>query len=328
MKTTKQNLSINTSESFASNMQGFSQNKLIYILVGTYILGVSVFMLWHRAWVSIDQFFAIAIIIALVLGRVKAFFMDWVPVVVLYCSYEYLRGVAPLLNSYVNIWPMINIDRFLFGTIPTVTLQQSLYHPGILRWYDYVLVVFYMLHFITPVITGFYFWLTNRKLFKRYTLAFILLSYAGFVTYILFPAMPPWMAAQGGHIPPVQSITQQVMANFAQPLNLPSVYSFFRSNPVAAMPSLHCAYPTLIFLFLYNRFGKKAYIILPYVLGVWFATIYLGEHYFADVAAGIWYAYATYFVVMKPKTIKRWTIALHGRLPLRLAKAQVAEELA
>ncbi|MCL5969939.1 MAG: phosphatase PAP2 family protein [Patescibacteria group bacterium] len=272
-------------------------NKLIYVIPVVYIIAVSVYMLWHRAWVSPDQFFAVAIFATLLLGRMKQFIHDWVPVLLLLFGYEYLRGVIPILSVNPHIFPMINADQFLFGFIPTIKLQTVLFAENVNHWYDYLAVILYISHFIIPMVVAFLFWLYDRKTFKKYTTAFLTLSYLAFVTYIIFPAMPPWMASNLGYLPPLQKIMDQVFISFSHPISIPSVYRFFGANLVAAVPSLHAAYPWLIFLFAIKKLGKFALILLPYVLGVWFSVVYLGEHYVIDVVAGILYATLAYFII-------------------------------
>ncbi len=274
-----------------------SQNRILYILPIIYILVISIYMIWHRAWFSPDQFFAFAIIGTLFIGRIKQFLSDWTPVLLLLFGYEYLRGVVPFLTKHVNIWPMIRADELLFGYLPTIKLQAVLFDGITLHWYDYVSVILYISHFVIPMVIAFVFWIYDRKIFKAYTSAFLLLSYLAFFTFIIFPAMPPWMASNQGFIPPLKKIMDQVMASFAHPIDVPSVYRYFGANLVAAVPSLHAAYPWLIFIFLHKKFKAWAILALPYVFGVWFAVTYLGEHYAIDVIIGVAYACAAYLII-------------------------------
>ncbi len=271
--------------------------KLVYLLPLMYILAVSVYMIWHRAWFSPDQFFAFAILGTLFIGRTKQFLQDWIPVLLLLFGYEYLRGIVPYLTKYVNIWPMIRGDELLFGCLPTIKLQAVLFDGITLHWYDYVAVTLYISHFVIPWVIAFIFWMYDRKIFKEYTAAFLVLSYLAFFTFIIFPAMPPWMASNQGYIPPLKKIMDQVMASFAHPIDVPSVYRFFGANLVAAVPSLHAAYPWLIFIFILKKFRKLSVLAIPYVAGVWFAVVYLGEHYVVDVFAGFVYASGAYLLV-------------------------------
>lgn len=274
-----------------------SYNKLMYIIPIVYILAISIYMIWHRAWLSPDQFFAFAILATLFIGRVKQFLQDWIPVLLLLFGYEYLRGVIPMLAVRPHIYPMIYADTFLFGFIPTLKLQSTLFQNGVNRWYDYVAVTLYISHFVIPMVVAFLFWMFDRKHFKSFTSAFLVLSYLAFFTYIIFPAMPPWMASNLGYLPPLDKIMDQVLGSFAHPISVPSIYQFFGADLVAAVPSLHAAYPWLIFLFLHKKFGAWALVTLPYVLGVWFAVMYLGEHYAIDVIIGVVYASMAYLII-------------------------------
>ena len=272
--------------------------KTMLLIPILYMIGVSIYMISHRAWFSPDQFFMVAFIaVILIGGRTKQFLWDWIPVLLLLFGYEYLRGLAPILIKSPNIWPMIRADQFMFGFIPSIKLQELLYSPHSLRWYDYMAVILYVSHFVIPMITAFIFWIYNRRTFKHFSAGFLILSYLAFLTYIIFPAMPPWMASNLGHIPPLQKIMDQVMGSFAHPISVPTVYSFFGANLVAAVPSLHAAYPFLIFLYVRQQISWLGFLITPYVLGVWFSVVYLGEHYVIDVLIGILYALIAFMII-------------------------------
>jgi len=251
---------------------------------------------------SPDQFFVVALLITLLLGRMKQFIHDWSLPVVLFLSYDYLRGLVPRLTYQAHIFPMINFDKAVFGSIPTNTLQDLLYKQGSINWIDYLATIFYMSHFIVPMVIAFTFWFKNKKYFEQYTISLIVVSYAAFVTFLLFPAVPPWMAAEKSAIPHVYKIMNYVFASLPQSIDLPSVYQFFGANLVAAVPSLHAAYPWLTFLFFVKRFKRVGWFALFYVLGVNFSLVYLGEHYVFDILVGAIYATFFYLLVLKGTT--------------------------
>lgn len=271
-----------------------------------YMLVVSIYMLSHRAWFSPDQFFVFALFGVMIIGRTKQFLWDWVPVLLLLFGYEYLRGFASHLTQNVNITPMINADKLLFGFIPSIRLQELLYTPNVIHWYDWLAVLLYISHFVIPMLVAFIFWLDNRAHFKEYAAAILTLSYLAFATYVIFPAMPPWMASEQGYLPPLQKVMDRVLANFAAPIDVPSVYRFFGANMVAAIPSVHAAYPVIILIAVVRRFKYWGLFLIPYVLGVWFAILYLGEHYFIDAVIGALYAISAYLIII------RWNKFLKG----------------
>lgn len=287
-----------------------SSKRITLFLPIAYFATVSGFLIWHGTWFAPDQFFAVAILAALVLGRSKQFIADWsVPVVLLF-SYDYLRGLVPNLTQSAHIYPMINFDKAIFGSLPTNSLQAMYYSQRGASWYDYLGTILYMSHFVTPMIIGFVFWLKDRNLFRSYFLALLLLSYGAFFTYIAFPAMPPWMASQQGLIPEVSKVMDNVFASFAQPISLPSVYKAVGANLVAAVPSLHAAYPALTLLFLVRKYKRKGLFFLPYVLGIWFSIVYFGEHYVFDIVVGVIYAILVFILVTKGSAIWKRVMSL------------------
>ncbi len=150
------------------------------------------------------------------------------------------------------------------------------------------------------MIVGFIFWIRDRKLFKEYTSAILFLVYSGLITFIIFPAMPPWMASDMGYLPKIKQTLGLIMSHFpVTAINFPSIYSVVGSDPVAAVPSLHAAFPLLILFFLVKKFKYVGLLFVPYVIGVWFAVIYLGEHYFTDVLIGAFYATAVFVIFEK-----------------------------
>jgi membrane-associated phospholipid phosphatase len=68
------------------------------------------------------------------------------------------------------------------------------------------------------------------------------------------------------------------------------------ANPVAAVPSLHTAYPVLIFLFFWSSVGRRRWLLALYPLAMSFTLIYTAEHFVFDVVLGWLYAIAVYFV--------------------------------
>lgn len=274
------------------------KGKLLIIAVLTYFIVVSFFMIWHGMWLSPDQFMIVGFVLAILVAQPILFLRDWTPFILLFLSYEYLRGLAPKLGMDVNIYPMIHADQFLFGgKLPPIELQKWLYTPGTIRFYDYVFTILYMMHFILPLVFAFFLWIKKRSEYMRFVIGLIALSYAGFITYMLYPAMPPWMASDQGIIPQVYNVFGETLRSFVKSSHLPSVYKFMNPNPVAAMPSLHAAYPMLVYLYVVDIFGKKGRWFIIYPILVWIAIVYTGNHYVIDAVFGILYAYIAFYGV-------------------------------
>jgi len=256
---------------------------LIIVLIANYRV--------HELYDS-DFAFLILILLAFALGRLSNFIRDWTPVVLLFFSYEYLHGYADKIVGTVHSTDIIHLEEKFFGNpIATVYLQRWLYTPGTAHWYDYASGLLYYAHSFVVLFIAFGLWVYRRELYWRWARLFVYLSFAGFITYVLFPAMPPWMASQRNLIPHIHKIIDEVM-----PDGTVGVVSAMTSNLVAAMPSLHAAYPTLGLLFMLRYFRKAAPLYAAYCLAVFFAIIYLGEHFIVDTLAGIGYAAGVFYI--------------------------------
>jgi len=266
------------------------------LLTALYFVIAAALMVRYGMWMTPEKLVIVGFAIALLFAKPIAYLRDWTPVILLLLGYEFLRGIAYTHGLPVNIHFMIDADRFLFlGKLPPVALQDWLLDEGGPLWYDYLATLLYMSHTILPFGFAYYLWSTRREQFKRFTVTLLVLSYAGFLTYLLYPAMPPWMAARDGYIPEVHSVIGRVLGHLGNGPSLPSIYDFANPNPVAAMPSLHAAYPFLVFLFLLKLYGRRALPFVLYPLAVWFSIVYTGNHYVIDAIAGVAYALAAYY---------------------------------
>ncbi len=277
--------------------RGTIENHLLTSFILAYFVIIGAATIATRSWLSSDQFIIVGIALAILLTRSFSIVRDWAPFGMLLLGYEFLRGLAPSLGMEVNIFPMIRADRLIFGELPTVTLQRMFYDLGSPDWLDYAATLLYLLHFVVPLLFAFLLYLNRREHFRPFAVALIVLSYLAFTTYVLYPAMPPWMASQYGYIPAINNIFEQTLSTFGEGPAVPRAVGFVRSNPVAAMPSLHAAYPMLVFLFAVRVWGRKAVAFLVYPASVWFAIVYLGHHYFIDAFAGIVYALGAFHAV-------------------------------
>lgn len=284
-----------------------------------YIVGMTGLMIWQGIGIDPSRYVFVLLLASLLVKRARSFILDWTPFLFILLSYDFLRGFADNLGPRADFVKLINLEKGLFGQIPTITLQSLFYHPSGASWLDYFATIFYFLHFALPLSFGFVLWLYNRGHFRQFVTGIMLLSYAGWVTFLVYPAAPPWLASNEGYLPKVYKILDVTLGAFPDKWNLPSIYHQFNPNPVAAMPSLHAAYPLLILLFALKFFKFKALLFTPFVLGVWISIVYLGEHYIVDIIAGAIYAIIFYFIAVRLHAIdwgKKFNQFLRVSLPL------------
>jgi len=270
------------------------------------------------------EWVAIALIGAAALtGKLKPFLKDWGVFIAAVVAWQVTDGLALKFAVPWHVQDMVTADKwltqpFLHGQLPTIWLQSHLFHDGRLAWYDIMSVVVYSLHFLLPLGAGFILWLVNRQLYYKYAICFIAAAVLGFATYIVYPAVPPWMAAQfathcvgnlncfklpgNPHpaIPWVYNVWSHAMKEWISPSAGNAGFGplTFGYDQVGAMPSEHIMYPTLVFLFFRKQFGRIGYLMLPYTLLVTFAVVYMGQHYLIDAVMGVVYAVTVYTGVM------------------------------
>ena len=263
-------------------------------------LGFVLFLvLFWRAFWTPDALFLLLFVLFLLLGKGKKFFLNFAPFIVLLLTYDSLRGIADNLAGRVHIMEMIDFDRWIgLGTLPTIHLQNLLW-GGQVSLLDYYFYLLYMAHFLFPVLLAVYIWLKRPGYYLRYISALVVLSYLGFLTYIIYPAMPPWMASDQGYIPKIAKISTEIW--FSMGVNdFPTIYKKLNPNPIAAIPSLHAAYPVLFLLFVHRLKGRRWSLpFLIYPISVWAGIVYMGEHYLVDALVGGVYAVGVYYAVMK-----------------------------
>lgn len=282
------------------------RRALLFVQIG-YFAFLGGALLYTGNWPTPDQIGLALFAFAILMARPLAFLRDWAPFVLLILSYEALRGNADGLVSAAHIGFPITADRAMFGTLPTVWLQEHLWDPNNITWYDYVSAFMHPMHFLVPLAVAFIFWMRSQKQYWTFVASYLLLTYAGFLTYLLYPMAPPWYAGDIGRIPHVEQILGQVLWQNSVSHPIVFVYSHFNPNPVAAMPSLHAAFPVLVFLIVLKLNPRWGWLLIFYPLVMDFAVVYMGEHYVIDCIVGSIYGAAAFFICwVLPDKVRAW----------------------
>jgi hypothetical protein len=221
-------------------------------------------------------------------------------VVILLVLYNISRGVADK-GIAPHVTEMIHADQWMFGwftggVVPTVWLQEHLYHVHV-QWYDVLASFVYFSHFVTALLVAVVLWLRNRERWSSFIRRWVTLNVLGLATYFLYPAAPPWWAAERGLIQPIHDglATRGWSAiGLHGAGNLLNAAKVDAANPVAAMPSLHSAYALIVVAFFLPTVRKRWWpLLLAYPLAMTFTLVYSGEHYMTDVLVGWFYVVVT-----------------------------------
>ncbi|RKY80338.1 hypothetical protein DRQ12_01350 [candidate division KSB1 bacterium] len=273
-------------------------------------------------------FLGLLIISLAFLGKEKArrFLIDWAPFILFLIAYDMMRGVADSIRGVIHVqepyqWEHWLFAKFFSGEIPAFYLQRVQYELGdsILRKFlDIMGANFYTLHFTIPLLVGWVLWHTtnDRKMFYRFAYTLTVLNVMALITFMLYPAAPPWYVYYYGFVQPAHTsfwgLSAGSLINVDRLLGVhifSTIWDSFNPNHFAAIPSLHGAYPIVAALFLYRKFRRYPVILIIYPLLVWFSAVYLNQHYIIDLIIGGAYLLVAYGIVeyfLYPKLFTRF----------------------
>lgn len=265
--------------------------KRLYLVTFAFLLIAEAILIYYGASLIAPLVLLILLVAFAKRGEKLRFVRDFGPFVLVLFAYYSMWGAADDFTNRITVMPQIDAERFLFaGHIPTIVLQDIFYNPDNPQWYDFLAVIGHISHFILPISFAAIIWQHYRHLHLYYMSSFVLLSFAGYLTFLLMPTAPPWWAADQGYIDTVYLVHETVPG-------LARIYSEVSANPVAAIPSLHAAMPALVFLFSLKIWGRRAWPVALYPLFMLWSIVYSGHHYVVDWLVGVAYAGGVYYAL-------------------------------
>ena len=184
-------------------------------------------------------------------------------------GYELLRGLVSRGGLVVALYgPLVGLEERIFGA-PLSALLWG--HRGPLL--DAVMGLVYASHPAYFAVLMVYLAYREPGLFQRGLYAFVMASVVALAFYAAAPSAPPWLALPGLTRPgnPVLALARGLGGE--------------DPNPYAAFPSMHVCLSVLAAGLLAELLrGSRLPWAWPVAMS--FATVYTGNHYLADVAAG------------------------------------------
>jgi membrane-associated phospholipid phosphatase len=201
--------------------------------------------------------------------------------------YEMPNDDPDALMARVRIRYPIRIDTALgLGQTPSVRLQRALGRPKDVLPHDKFLSAVHWSWFFVPHGSILYVLLFHHSQFERSAVQMAAVFDLGAIAYQVLPTAPPWWAGGNGYIPHVRRIMvetgKRVWGRHWEPL-----YDSLGTNPFAAMPSLHFATSVMAAYVLADTGPVAGALGWTYTATLGFALVYLGEHYVADLIAGV-----------------------------------------
>ena len=127
----------------------------IYLL-GTAVAIDRVGLPYSQDWIFV---WIVGLMLALSFGdgqhTVRRLIKDWLPIIVALLAYDLLRGVADGNLFAIHWGAPVHADEVLgLGQVPTIRLQDALYTPGHLHFWDYAAFSFWFSHFFATLLVG------------------------------------------------------------------------------------------------------------------------------------------------------------------------------
>ncbi len=214
-------------------------------------------------------------------------------------AYKLPAADESAIEERVRLDYPIVIDRLLgMGLLPSVRLQRLLAAQREFRAYDKALIWTHWVWFAVPHTTLSYLLARHPTRFPRAAVLTYAVFDLGALCYWLIPTAPPWYAAERGRLDPrpapeggeAPPAVRRMMVEYGESFWKESwgpLYSVLGGNPVAAMPSLHFATSVMAATLLTESGPVAGALGWTYALSLGFALVYLGEHYVADLLAGV-----------------------------------------
>lgn len=292
----------NLDQGMSRNVSPSKRRTVGIVLFLLALILVSIFFFQRFFFLPKILIIVLIILAAVLLGRTRLLVKDWFVFIAFAYLFDSLRGTIYILTCRlqlpVHTLYVMDIEKRLFGGIPSVDLQNLLLHAdpsGQFTRLERILTVFYGSHYIAFLFVGFLIWIYRTKGFPLFRTSFLFLISLGILAYFLVPTVPPWMASgHFGLLPPLTRFNT-ILFNFA----VPDISDGFDTNPIAAMPSLHAAFPLLCALLIWRFFRWKGLAYYIYALTILFTIVYTGDHYITDILAGLALSVACYLIALR-----------------------------
>ena len=267
-----------------------------------YFLGVVAVSDAVNVRLGVELLTVVVVVAACTISRLPGLFLrDWWFFLLGLLLWNLSGPIAARSPFPVHLDFMLDMDhRLFFGHDAVSLLQHHLASRGHVRPLDVITSLAYNLHLPEPYIAGYFLWRIDRAVYFRFVASALLLLVLGFITFILFPAMPPWLSSlRYGRPHDVFNGFNPFVHAHPLPFHGTPIFYVFKltGDAVAAFPSEHAAFPLLEYLAFRAAIGRPARPFLLWVGFVLFVVVYLGEHWVTDAIAGYIYALAIWAFV-------------------------------
>lgn len=224
--------------------------------------------------------------------RARRFSALTAPFVLTGLAYDFLRLFLHF-RPEIHVGDLFEAERAIFGVgtaagrVAISDIISAEIHPAL----DLACGLTYILYLIQVFAMGAYLYFRDEERMQRLAWSFTVASALGWITWLVWPAAPPWYVDLYGTGPAVLAAVPSPAgaARFDALLGVSLFSSFYArsANVFGAMPSLHVGYALLPALATWSLGGRLRWLTAGWVALMAFAAVYLRHHYVLDVVGGM-----------------------------------------
>ncbi|HET7545251.1 MAG TPA: phosphatase PAP2 family protein [Polyangiaceae bacterium] len=250
----------------------------------------------------------------------KRLYLGILPIGLVGVLYDSMRAVknVGLTRDNVHVCDLRGIDQRFFGLElnGVRTTWHDYFQQHATLFWDVYCAIPYATFLGVMVVYAVYLFRRDYPALQRFTWSFLVMNVAGFITYHVYPAAPPWYYHQYGCAVDLATHASAGpnLARVDAWLGIPYFAGMYgRSSDVfGAVPSLHVAYPLLLLIDGFRRHRWLGRVLLAwFYLSMCFAAVYLDHHWVFDVVVGSLYAVVVSSLIRRLFSA-RWGTALPG----------------
>ncbi len=258
---------------------------------------VTLYLLWNKFIGTIrnEHYFLVILWLSSFYFNDKSrrFILGFSIFIIFWVIYDSMRIIPNYEISRVHIKEPYNFEKLLFGIKhnENILTPNEYFNQNNNKILDFLSGFFYINWMPVPIGFGIYLYIKDKYMFLKYSMAFLFINLLGFCIYYLYPAAPPWYVDFYGFDLKIVPGNRAGLERFDELIGIPVFANIYNKNAnvLAAIPSLHSAYPVVV---LYYSVKKHLSLYLKiifsiFMLGIWFSAVYSSHHYIVDVLAGI-----------------------------------------
>lgn len=252
---------------------------------------------YARADLRIEHLLVLAMVatLAYVGPRTKELLLGLYPVGLVFIVFDGMRPWqrVGLDESRILLCDLHAVEARLFGSGGNTAHDYFQAHHSVVL--DVLCAIPYATFILWCLGGAVFLYTKDRPAMRRFMWGFFALNVAGFVTYHVLPAAPPWYFHSHGCAVDLATRPSEgpALARVDALLGIRYFHGMYAkgSSVFGALPSLHCAYPLLLVIEGWRAFGTRMRALaLAYYGAMVFSAVYLDHHWLLDALLGSAYA--------------------------------------